>query len=233
MNWKIILLAICLSCFHSLTHGQNPVPQNTPPNAQRDLPKLNENDVQGEVRQNILRKFCRKTAECEGFRVIKIEQTPLLETSVYLITKANHSSAYALQYRNKFYTSTNKNDFEKFLKNYRILAQANFSDAFLDVYRYFRFNDAAINPFYIVDAVYLTKNADNLKRYESGYEKIAFQLIHPPKMTKTHNGGVEIDFYADSPLSAKLLKIAVTISPKYRVQEKSALYRIEAPIEIK
>jgi len=232
MNLRIILLLICFLCWFHSAHGQNSVPTKDDTGKINSLPKLGENDVQGKDRRRILRNFCRKTAECESFRVIKIEESRLPETNIYVVTKGNHSSAYALQYKKKFYVSTKKNDFEKFLRNYRILAKPNFSDAFSDVYRYFKFNDAAINPFYIVDATYLTKYADDLKRYETGYEKIPYQLIHPPQTTKTNNGNTEIEFYADNPSSGKLLKITVVLSPKYFIQEKSVIFRFEKPYEI-
>jgi hypothetical protein len=185
--------------------------------------------VQGKDRRRVLRNFCWRAAECEQLRVIKVEQSRLLETNVYVVTKGNHSSSYALQYKKKFYVSTKKNDFKRFLKNYRILAKPNFSDAFLDVYRYFKFNDAAINPFYIVDENYLTEYADDLKRYEAGFEKLAFQSIHPPQMSKADDGKTKIEFYADNSTLNTIMKITATLSSKYRFQEDTVMYRLEKP----
>ena len=233
MNLKIILLLMCFFGSSHSAHGQNSAPAKDDAGKINSLPKISENDVKGEDRERVLRRICRKTTECESLRVIKVEQPRLSETNIYLITKGNHSSVYALQYKKKFYVSAKENDFEKFLKNYRILAKPNFADAFPEVYRYFKFNDAAINPFYIIDENYLIKYADDLKRYETGYEKIQYQLIHSPQITKADNGDAEIEFYADNPSSGKLLKITIVLSSQYLVQEKSVVYRLEKPYEIK
>lgn len=227
MNQKTISLLFCLLCWFSTAYGQEPVPINID-----DLPKINANDLQGEIREKVLRSFDCQPAECEWYRVVKVEQQSLSETDVYLVITSDHSAGFALQFKEKFYVSAKKNDFEKFLKDYQILAKANFSDAFLDVYRYFKFNDAAIHPFYIVSATYRTKYIDDLKRYETGYQKIPYRLINSPKIIKTGNGSTKIEFYADNPSFGEIKKINAVLSSKYTFKEKVVSYRLEKPMII-
>lgn len=105
------------------------------------------------------------------------------------------------------------------MKDCDILSKPDLLNNFLQVYKYFKLDDGAINTFYLVDEVYLTKYAEELKKYETGFEKIAYQSIHSPRIVKRDDGNVEIEFYVESRAISEIKKITVRLSSKYDFQE--------------
>lgn len=231
MKLKIIIcFMFCLLALASFVSGQNSPNKPDELSDDRELPKITDGSIQGKTRKILLRGFCKKTADCEQFIVKKVERVPQLsDVEVYSITRQNHFSEYVLRYKNKSYITLEGKDFSRFLKDYEILSKPDLLSNFLQVYRYFKFDDGAINPFYIVDEAYLMENSEELKKYETGFEKISYQSIHSPRIVKTANGGVEIEFYAESRDISEIKKITARLSSKYDFQEDAVSYHFKKP----
>lgn len=234
MKLKIIACFVtCLLASVSFINGQNTPDKPGVSSENRELPKITDGSIQGKTKKLLLKGFCRKTTDCERFIVRKVERLPQLSgVEVFSITRPNHFSEYVLRYKNKSYVTLKSKDFGRFLKDYEMLSKPDLLSNFLQTYKYFKFDDGAINPFYVVDETYLAKYSEELKKYETGFEKIAYQSIHSPQMVKTDNGDVEIKFYADSPLSNEIKKINAIVSSKYQFQEEVIIYHLKEPVRI-
>lgn len=229
----IICFLICLLGSTTLANGQNPPDKSNESSDNRELPKMTDGDIQGKTKKFLLRGFCRKAADCEKFIVKKVERfAPMSGVEIYSVTKPYHFSEYVLRYKNKSYITLKDNDFRRFLKDYEILSKPDVLNNFLQAYKCFKFDDGAISPFYVVDEAYLKEYSEKLMKYETGFEKIAYQSIHSPQIVKTDNGNVEIEFFADSPLNNEIKKINAAVSSKYHFQEKMVLYRLKKPVKI-
>ncbi len=226
-NSKIIIqLAICLLLCVTFINGQETGSKTTDIPDFRELPKIGDGNVKGKLRERLLQNYCKTVEDCEQFSVNRIESS-LKKVEVYLITRLYHFSAYSLCYKNKLYVSGEITAYEIFLTDYKILSKPDLLNNILQVYKYFHFNDSAINTFYVVDKNYLEKNSTDLKRYETGFEKISLKSINAPQLTKKDDGIIEIKFLMESPLAKKIMMIELSISPKYEFREKSTAFRFE------
>ena len=223
----IVQLAICFFALAYLVNGQIPVPT---PDLDK-LPKSDDGALQGEIRERIVARFCQAPADCGQFVVKTVDDTPRLpDVKIYSIARPYHYFAYHLEYENESYDTIKPGDFEKFLADYQILAKSAALKKFLKIYRYFRMDGAAIHPFYIVDAARLKRNSDELRKYETGFEKLPFKEIHAPKLKKNKDGSIEIELYIYN--DYKIVKTQISISANYEYQEKSAVYQLEKPATI-
>jgi hypothetical protein len=229
IKWlSLVCFIFCLLALASFVSGQNSPnkPDELPDN--RELPKITDDSIQGKTRKILLRGFCKKTADCEQFIVKKVERFPQLSgVEVYSIAREYHFFEYVLRYKNKSYITIKSDDFSRFLKDYEMLSKPDLLSKFLQVYRYFKFDGGAINPVYIVDEAYLTENSEELKKYETGFEKISYQSIHSPQIVKSDNDNVEIEFYVESRDIGEIKKTTARLSAKYNFQEKVVSYRLK------
>jgi hypothetical protein len=238
MKFKsIIQLAFCFLSLTGLLYGQDPSIKTVKSPELRKLPKLTDGNLHGKIRERALQNVCQKTidCDCEEFLVKKFKPSVHLPSvKVYSIEnkRSFHWFEFFLQYKDKSYSSLEKADFERFLKDYKILSKPNLLNIFLEIYEYFKMDTNAIHSFVIVSEGYLKEYSDNLRKYETGFEKLEYQSIHPPQLKRHSDGSVEIEFYANNSLDRKIMKIQAIISSDYRFQEKKVFYRQEKPIII-